>query len=171
MNELDLLGKKCRDIVTGFEGICTGIIEHLYGCRQVKLETKSEDGKDKTYPAFFMEKQIQVVDNGIRDQVEIPKYHEPIYFGKECRDKVTGIKGICVCRGIWLFNCDQYLLEIQPEDPSKEARLVWLDDGRIEAIEDPEKQIKAEDVSGTRSGGTLDSSFYPKRSAETAGVF
>lgn len=27
MRELDLFGKHCRDIVTGFEGICTGMVE------------------------------------------------------------------------------------------------------------------------------------------------
>lgn len=167
MNELELLGKNCRDIVSGYEGICTGIVEHFYGCRQIKLQSRSENGREKTYPAYFMEKQIEVVDDGISGQVEIPEYHKPLYFGKECQDKVTGIKGICVGRGIWLFNCDQYVLEIQPEDASKESRIVWLDDGRIEAIEKPEKEVKQEEITGTRPGGMFDPSFYPAFGAET----
>ena len=32
MNELDLLGKHCKDIVSGLEGICTGVVEWMYGC-------------------------------------------------------------------------------------------------------------------------------------------
>lgn len=29
MNELELLGKRCKDIVSGLEGICIGVVEWM----------------------------------------------------------------------------------------------------------------------------------------------
>lgn len=76
---------------------------------------------------------------------------------------MTGVVGICIGRAVWLFNCDQYILEIQPEDHSRESRLVWLDDGRIEMTAEQEKMIEPETVAGSRSGGVMDASMYPQR--------
>ena len=63
---------------------------------------------------------------------------------------MTGVTGVCVGRGVWLFNCDQYALEIQPEDEPKESRLLWLDDGRIEAVR---QVIDPGEIQGSRPGG------------------
>ena len=76
---------------------------------------------------------------------------------------MTGVVGMCIGRAIWLFNCDQYVLEIQPEDHGKDSRLVWLDDGRLEVTEEQEKAIEPEAVTGSRAGGLMDPSFYPER--------
>lgn len=161
MSELDLLGKNCRDIVTGFEGICTGVVEWMYGCRQFVLQPKAENASKKNYSAFFFEKQLEVVDEGVREKVEIPEYQPQKFFGKECRDKVTKVKGICIGRIIWLFNGDQYIIEIQPEDLSKDSRTEWLDEGRIEVTREQEKSVNVSDVQGPRSGGIMEKSCYP----------
>lgn len=163
MTKMELLGKNCKDIVSGFEGICIGVVEWMYGCSQYILQAKAEVSNKKGFSSTFLEKQLEVVDDGIRDKVEVPSYQEQKFFGKECRDKVTGVKGICVGRTIWLFNCDQYILEIQPEDPSKEARVVWLDDGRVEETKEQKHQVDPGEIQGTRSGGPMDASFYPGR--------
>ena len=163
MNELELLGKRCRDIVSGFEGICIGVVEWMYGCSQFVIQPKAENGMKKNYSNFFFEKQLEILDDGVSEKIAVPEYREQIYFGKECRDKVTGVVGMCIGRAIWLFNCDQYVLEIQPEDHGKESRLVWLDDGRLEITEEQEKAIEPDAVSGSRPGGVLDPSFYPER--------
>lgn len=41
------LGDPVRDRLTGFEGICGGITELLYGCRRIHIEPKhlDKDGK------------------------------------------------------------------------------------------------------------------------------
>ena len=116
----------------------------------------------KNFPHLLFEKQLEILDNGISDKVEIPEYRPQQFFGKECRDKVTGVVGMCVGRAIWLFNCDQYVLEIQSEDMTKESRLVWLDDGRMEVTEDQEKAIDPDSIEGSRPGGVLDLSMYPE---------
>ena len=163
MKELELLGKNCRDIVSGFEGICIGVVEWMYGCRQFVIQPKAENGMKKNYSNFLFEKQLEILDDGVSAKMPAPEYREQIYFGKECRDKVTGVVGMCIGRAIWLFNCDQYVLEIQPEDHGKDSRLVWLDDGRLEVTEEQEKAIEPETVSGSRPGCMLDPSFYPER--------
>ncbi|MBQ1492392.1 MAG: hypothetical protein IIZ39_10575, partial [Blautia sp.] len=96
---------------------------------------------------------------GIAGRVEIPKYQPQKYFGKKCMDKVTGVKGICVGRSVSLFNGDMYVLEIQPEDESKESRSLWLDEGRVECLE---TVVEPKEVQGTRTGGVMDPDFYPK---------
>ena len=163
MNELELLGKNCRDIISGFEGICIGVVEWMYGCSQFVIQPKAENGMKKNYSNFFFEKQLEILDDGVSAKMPAPEYREQTFFGKECRDKVTGVIGMCIGRAIWLFNCDQYVLEIQPEDHGKESRLVWLDDGRLEVTEEQEKAIEPDAVSGSRPGGVLDPSFYPER--------
>ena len=163
MKELDLLGKRCKDIVSGLEGICIGVVEWMYGCRQFVLQPKAEDGTKRHFSSFYFEKQLEVMDEGVTDKVEIPEYHPQQYFGMECRDKVTGIKGMCIGRVIWLFNCNQYVLEIQPEDHAKESRLLWLDDGRIETTAEQEKAIEPDKIVGSRPGGIMDPSYYPNR--------
>ena len=163
MNELELLGKHCRDIVSGLEGICIGVVEWMYGCRQFVLQPKAEDGMKRHYSSFYFEKQLEVLDDGVTDKVGIPEYRPQQYFGKECRDKVTSVAGMCIGRAIWLFNCDQYVLEIQPEDHAKDSRLLWLDDGRVEPMESQEKTIDPETVTGSRAGGFMDPSCYPDR--------
>ena len=121
------LGKTCRDIVSGFEGICIGIAEWMYGCRQMIVKPRVDSEGKRGAATYLFEKQLEVVDEGITGKVEVPEYTPPQFFGKECRDKVTGVVGMCVGRSIWLFNTDQYVLEIQPEDHAKDSRLMWLD--------------------------------------------
>ena len=67
MQEPELLGKRCRDIVSGLEGICIGVVEWMYGCRQFVLQPKAEDGMKRTFSSFYFEKQLEVLDDGITD--------------------------------------------------------------------------------------------------------
>ena len=165
MHELDLFGKHCRDIVTGFEGICIGMVEWMYGCRTYILQPKSETGYKKNETASFYRKQLEVLDDGISGKVETPSFLPQKFFGKECRDKVTGSVGICVGRIVWLFSGDQYVLEIQPEDQSKDARNLWLDEGRMELTEKQAAavtpRVEPEKVQGTRTGGVMEDFAYP----------
>ena len=68
---------------------------------------------------------------------------------------------MCIGRYVWLFNCDQYVLEFQPDDKSKETKFNILDEGRIEIAPNPTKEIQPEEVSSSRPGGIFDPSFYP----------
>ena len=149
------LGKHYRDMVSGFEGVCTGIVEWLYGCRQYILSPKSESASKKEHGSLFFEKQLEYLDDGIAGKVEAPVIGEALYFGKECIDKVTRVKGMCIGRYIWLFNCDQYVLEYRPKDDSRETKYNVLDEGRVELVIAPTREVTPEEVKSTRSGGVF----------------
>lgn len=160
-NKNEFLGRRFRDIVTGYEGICTGYVEWLYGCTQFRLRAQVDSSSSNNdIFAFYFEKQLELLDDGIRDKVEIHDYTKPLFFGKYCRDKVTDFEGICIGRIVSIFAGNQYVLEHQPEDKDKEPVQKWFDEGRIEVIEGPE--IKPEDVAGSRNGGVLPASEYPR---------
>ena len=156
-------GKTYRDMVTGFEGICTGMVEWLYGCKQFILSPKAENASKKESSSFFYERQLEYLDDGISDKVEAPVVEEPRFFGKECIDKVSQVKGICIGRYIWLFNCDQYVLEFRPKEDSLETKFTILDEGRVELASNPTRNIDPEEVAGSRPGGVL--MEYPKADA------
>ena len=145
-------GRTYRDIVTGFEGICTGMVEWMYGCKQYILSPKVESASKREASSLFFEKQLEEIDAGISDKVEMPVIGKPRFFGKECVDKVTGIHGVCIGRYIWLFNCDQYVLEYMPKADSLETRFDTLDEGRIEVATEPAREIKPEEVASPRPG-------------------
>ena len=44
---MENLGKLGRDKVTGFEGIITGKVIHLFGCNNYELKPKAKDGELK----------------------------------------------------------------------------------------------------------------------------
>ena len=163
MKDWNLLGKNCRDIVTGYEGICISVVEWIYGCQQYRLQAKSEKPGERLKTDYFFEKQLEIIDDGITEKVEIPEYDEPKFFGKECVDKVTGFKGMCVGRVIWLFSTTQYIVEFQPEDQTKDGKIQWLDEGRIELAKAPKKEVDPEEVRSPRQGGVTDPSEFPQR--------
>lgn len=155
------LGRTYRDIVTGFEGICTGVVEWMYGCEQYSLQPRSDTASKKERPSLFFARQLEEVDAGISDKIEAPAPGDARFFGKECVDKVTGIRGMCIGRAYGLFSAQQYVLEIQPADHEKPSRYEWLDEGRVEVAAEPAREIDPEDVKGDRPGGAMSPDFLP----------
>lgn len=145
-------GKRYRDIVSGFEGICTGCVEWIYGCNQFILAPRAENASKKESSSLFFEKQLEYLDDGIADKVEVPEIGKPRFFGMECVDKVTGFQGMCIGRYVWLFNCDQYVLEFQPDEKTRETKFNILDEGRIEIVPNSTKEIHLEEVASPRPG-------------------
>ena len=152
-----IMGKTYRDIVSGFEGICTSVVEWMYGCQQYTLQPRSDSASRKEKPSLFYAKQLELVNEGISDKIEAPSFNPPALFGKECVDKVTGIHGMCIGRTVSLFSGPQYILEIQPEDHEKASRYEWMDEGRLEPAEHPTREIDPKTVQGDKPG----SGFLP----------
>ena len=48
----------------------------------------------KESSSLFFEKQLEYLDDGIADKVDIPQIDKPKFIGMECVDKVTGFRGI-----------------------------------------------------------------------------
>ena len=156
-------GKRYRDIVSGFEGICTGYVEWIYGCNQFILAPRAENASKKESSSLFFEKQLEYLDDGIAEKVEVPEIGKPRFIGMECVDKVTGFQGMCIGRYVWLFNCDQYVLEFQPDEKSRETKFNILDEGRIEIVPNSTKEIHPAEVASPRPGGIFGSDFYPRK--------
>ena len=152
-----IMGKTYRDIVSGFEGVCTSVVEWMYGCQQYSLQPRSESAARKEKPSLFYANQLEMVDEGISEKIVAPSCNPPTLFGKECEDKVTGVHGMCIGRTVSLFSGPQYILEIQPEDHEKASRYEWLDEGRLKPAEHPSREIDPETVKGSRPG----SGFLP----------
>lgn len=55
-------GKQYRDVVTGFEGTCTGVVDYLTGCRQYLLVGKASDGKEAA-ASWFDEDRCEALDS------------------------------------------------------------------------------------------------------------
>ncbi|WP_197027939.1 hypothetical protein [Butyrivibrio sp. WCE2006] len=158
----ELFGKKCRDKLTGFEGICFERITWLYGCDKYSLRQIKEDGQEyKAIPRTFSPNSLITLETVIEvdpNRDEQGKQEE--FFGKLCRDKVTGFEGICTGRMTSLFDSDSYCLEPKAKKKSIHRNCEWFDEGRIEIIG---YGISPEEVQSERPGG-MDS--YPNHFAE-----
>lgn len=60
------LGDLCKDMVTGFEGVCVARTEWLNGCWRVNLQAQKM-GKDGQLPEIFAfdEPQVQVLKSAV----------------------------------------------------------------------------------------------------------
>lgn len=59
-----MLGRKAKDIVTGFTGIVTAKCEYLSGCTQYKIDAPVTDGHELKY--FWVDvDRIEVLEGGL----------------------------------------------------------------------------------------------------------
>lgn len=61
---MDKLGKKAKDILTGFEGIITSKHSYLTGCTQYGIQPPMKDG-NLSDMRYFDEGRIQITGDGI----------------------------------------------------------------------------------------------------------
>jgi len=65
---LKLLGKKCRDKITGYTGIITGKCYHLYGCAQYAINPGLGDDGKLLEVMWFDDGRIEVIGDGINPE-------------------------------------------------------------------------------------------------------
>lgn len=53
------LGSKCRDTVSGWQGVATGRYEYMNGCVRYEISAHDKDGKPESF--VFDEQQIEPV--------------------------------------------------------------------------------------------------------------
>ncbi len=151
-----LFGRKCKDVITGFEGVCVGIVEHMFGCTDVILESHTtKDRKPRVTPYQFSIERIKVLSSDIAlEDITIPEYEAPQHFGIMCRDKVTGYEGYCLSCCDIFYTSRQYFLLAKCKRKKKDRRKsgIWIDEGRLEELEGYEI-IDQESVSSGRPGG------------------
>ena len=67
------LGKKAKDIVTGFEGILVGKASYIYGCDQYCVVPPAKDGKLED-SKWFDDGRLRIIGEGIlAEEVQVKK--------------------------------------------------------------------------------------------------
>ena len=163
MDQQEVLGRLCRDKVTLIEGICTGTIDWMFGCRQFIAKPRYENKEksleyiDKSFD--IPEACLEILDSVPAIDAGFPPEEKPKYFGKICRDKVTGYEGMCIGR-IWTFYSEkQYCLQAKYSKKKLRKPLsMWVDEGRIEVLESKDG-VTPEDMQTERKGGVMDISL------------
>lgn len=71
------LGDKCRDKLSGFEGVCVARTEHLHGCTRITIQPQElHDGKPVD-AHWFDEPQVELVDQGFYTVPKLEKTGGP----------------------------------------------------------------------------------------------
>lgn len=80
---LQILGKKVREKITGFEGVATSVAFDLYGCIQVVVHPEAKENKPQD-GHFFDFQRLEVID-------PLPVMQVPSFVPKpEARISTTG---------------------------------------------------------------------------------
>jgi hypothetical protein len=56
------LGDKCRDVVTGFQGIAVGELKWLHGCRRINIEPPIDKDGKPIDGHWFDEQRVELVE-------------------------------------------------------------------------------------------------------------
>lgn len=65
LREIDMLGKKFRDVVTGFEGVCTGRADYVSGCSQALIVPPIGPGGEFRAGEWFDVQRLSQVGNKV----------------------------------------------------------------------------------------------------------
>lgn len=60
-----MLGKKAKDVITGFEGTVTGEVTYLTGCKQLLLTGYAKDGKPAESAWFDVDRVEQLTSDAV----------------------------------------------------------------------------------------------------------
>ena len=160
MKQEEVMGRIIKDKITQKEGICTGTLDWMFGCRLFIMQPRSKDKDDKeeisNHEVTVPEPCMEIVDPVPAIDAGFPEEEKPKYFGKICRDKITGYEGMCIGR-CWTFYAEkQYCIQAKySKKKLRKPAAMWLDEGRIEIIES-DKAIEPEEVQSEQRGGCID---------------
>lgn len=71
-----------------------------------------------------------------------------ISLGNKVKDSVTGLMGIAVARSEWLWGCVRIAIQPQELKDGKPIDEIWLDEDRLEIIEEKKRKSKIEERTG-----------------------
>ena len=89
MKTVTVLGETYRDVISGFEGVCTGKATYITACDQscLKPRTLNKDG-DPRDGQWFDDTQIEIVPTSVRLQLDTSPVdgagHEPSTAEVDC---------------------------------------------------------------------------------------
>jgi hypothetical protein len=147
-------GFKCRDIITGFEGVIVERATFITGCDRVKMVRGSEEKDTKWFDVPTLEfiddevcKKLQNTGCSKYDDLLEAKYD----FGVTLEDKITKYKGAVIGKALSITGDINYGLSPTFDRSSKENDAKWHDESRLTVIiETPKSEIN---TTSKRSGG------------------
>lgn len=158
MKQQEILGRLCKDKISQAEGVAVGVIDWMFGCRHYILRPVLDKDKVLDHVQDFFkttEGCLEIVNPEPVVEVDITD-EEPRFFGKICRDKVTGYEGMCIGRLWEVYSEKQYCLQAKYNAKKmKKAPVMWIDEGRVEVIES-DLELEPKDVQSERKGGITD---------------
>lgn len=137
-------GFKCKDIITGTEGILNARVSFITGCDRVELIV--EEGKKK----WFDVPTITIVDEGVSKELketgQCNQYNdvkEALYdFGVVVEDIITGFKGKIVSKSISVSGDIAYGVSQEFNNMNRSNDAIWFDEGRLEVKNEKKAEIK-----------------------------
>lgn len=148
-------GYKCKDIVTGFEGILKTRGIFITGCDRVELVKDSEE-------KWFDIPVTKIIDKGVYEDLQqtnqcnnYDDINEALYdFGVLAKDKITGYEGKIMAKSIGISGDIGYGLSPKFEKESRNNEAIWFDESRLEIIDAKKDEIV---VNEKRTGGAVPS--------------
>lgn len=154
------LGRKVKDLVTGYVGVASGRSEWLYGCARIVVEgTETSDGKVPE-PQYFDEQRIEHFDDGppVLSVVEPPACH--IKLGSKVKDVVTGYQGMAVVKTVWING--RISIGIEPTE-LKEGKVLETNGFDLERVQLIEEQKPPMSRQNSATSGGPQKDFSPSR--------
>jgi hypothetical protein len=153
MKKLEL-GYKCKDIVTGVEGILKTRAIFITGCDRVELVVKNGEVK------WFDVPTIKVLGDGVSKDLQetgqcnmYDDIDDALFeFGMLAKDIITNYEGKIVAKSISISGDISYGLSPKFEKDSRNNDAIWFDEGRIEVIDTKKDEIKTNEK---RIGGAV----------------
>jgi hypothetical protein len=151
------LGMVVRDRVTGLIGVAENRGDYLHGCSRFCVQPFAKD--DGTVPSSTMvdEPQLEMV----ADRMPVmPSPAEPavvVPLGAKVSDPISGEKGICTGRALYLNGCVRVLVEPeQSRTASYHRNAFWIDEYRAKILAEEAAPVDLQ----RRTGGPAISSKY-----------
>ena len=142
-----------KNVISGIEGFVAGRLIWMYGCEKMIILPRKPDNSSlipNHQPRYiWSEEYLELIDEKSPYEQEFSPVNTEKWFGKKCRDKVTGTEGICVACMSCLFSADQYILQWAKKNGKTEEE--WFDEGRLELISDG---VNPDDITSPRPGGS-----------------
>lgn len=155
MKPEDVLGRRCKDRINNFSGICIGFQDWMFGCRHYLIKGDTFNGDTEKNIVRVPEPIIEVLSPEIMENLvtNFNYIQEEEAFGKFYRDIVTGYSGVCV--GIAYICYDEIQYYIESQNKKKKIPLdIWpLDKGRLRIIDDKEIIDPKDTRSDSHKGG------------------
>ena len=120
---MSLLGKKVKDMITGFEGIanCEAVWEHSQPRIGVQPQTL-KDGAVMDAVWFDVDQLIVLQEPTEEIQAILKKHKKPRFaIGSMGKCSTTGFEGRIIAIATWLFGCTRYTL--QPTKLDKDGKI------------------------------------------------